>query len=405
MLRRLAAVITGAAVAGAIAASPAGAVSAPRQEVYAGRANAVALDLQVLSQKVTLGQTAAKLTSQLVASADGTAILSLLGSTTSSASVSGANASKSDGPRCNPTISLVVVLIKNACTVSTAAFANALGHASTRGTVDDVSVNLNSVLSSIPLGTTLKTVLQPIVNDLGAITGQKTTLDAVGNTVGGVLQDVLSTPTAHLVLGDATSDVVSTPSALTATAVARGGQLDILPAPAALNGAVQPLASVIIGSSKATATFDRLTGKVAKPTFDPALLTVKLAATPLTPATTIPVQVGTTTTITLPAGLGSIFIQVADGNTFTNPDGSVGAEANAVRLDVNLLGQPLLHLALAGAKAQVAGLAPSPAAPLVNTPVAAPALPRTGGTPWIPLAGGFVLVSFLVTRRVLHTAR
>jgi hypothetical protein len=404
----------GALVAGSLAAvfalSPVAHAATPvvqTPEVFQGAASATGLDLSLTGQTATIGAGLAQLTSQLLSSAAGTAIMSVLGSTQSSAKIAGAsNGSVTDGPRCNPVIPLVVLTIKNACTASASTMNHGLGHASTINSVEGIDLTLNSLLQSTPLGNQLASTLQGVINQLAAVVGQAAPqLSPVTDTVGNVLNNVLKTPTASLKLGQSISDVVTTADRVTSTGAANGGELDILPAPVALGGAVQPLVAVIIGSSKASAVYNRLTGK-ATPSVDPALVTVKLAATPLTPALTIPVTVGQTQTIALPAGLGSLSLTVAGGSTFTKPDGTVGATANAVKLGLTLLNQPLINLAIAGAQATVAG-APAVMAPpaQVAAPQSAPpALPHTGGTPWVPLAGGAVLIAFLVTRRVLAGA-
>jgi hypothetical protein len=377
-------------------------------ESFLGAASANGLDLTLDGQTVTIGAGLSKLTSQLLTSAAGTAIMSLLGTTKSNAQLSGGqDASVVDGPHCNPVIPLVVLQINNACTSSASTMTNGVGRATTLNSVDSIDLTLNSLLAAVPLGQQLTTTLQTVVNQLNL----PVQLNAVTDTVGKVLSDVLNTPTARLTIGNSISDVISQPGKIISTGVAKGGELDILPAPKALNGALAPLVSVVIGSSTATATYDRLTGK-ATSSVDPALVTVKIAATPLTPAIDIPVTIGQTQTIQLPAGLGSITLEVAGGTTTHNPDGSVSSVANAVKLAVTLLNQPLINLAVAGAQASVAGapavLAPPPATVTVSAPAALPpptSLPHTGGSPWIPMAGASVLVAFFIARRALATAR
>lgn len=397
-IRRLAAVAAVSSIVLAFtAASPAGAASAPgAPEVFQGTASATALDLALNGQTVTLGQGVANLSSQPLVSAAGNAILSVLGATKSDAKLVAPGA-LTDGPRCNPKIPLVIAEIDNACTTASVSLASGLGSALTHDTVDAVNLNLNSVLSSVPLNDVLTQTLQPVVNALGL----QTQLKPVTDTVGEVLQNVLKTQTASLTIGDSNSSVVSTNGAVVSSASANGVTLKVLPLGATLGNAIQPLATITVGKSLATASYDRQTGKAVS-SFDPALATIDVAATPLTPALHIPVTVGQTQTITLPAGLGSVFIQVADGSTFTRPDGTVGATANAVKLAVQLLNQPLINLAIAGAEATVAG---APAVPASLTPspakISPQILPHTGGYPWMPLAGGFVLVGFLVTRRMM----
>ena len=411
-IRRMSAAALAAGVTVALGASTAGAatVAVPgTPEVFLGSASASGLALDLVGQTLTVGAGQAKVTSQLLSSASGTAVMSVLGSTTSQAQLSGtANGAITDGPRCNPQISLQGVLVlNNACTTSSSTMSSGLGHALTHATVDGADLNVNTLLSSTPLGQvsqTLTQTLQTVVNQLPT----PVQLDPVKNTVGGVLNDVLKTQTAHLTIGDSLSEVTGTAGQIVSTASAKGGELDILPAPTALNGAIGPLASVIIGSSSATATYNRSTGKSVA-SFDPALITVKLGATPATPAVSIPVTVGQTQTIALPAGLGSLTLQVADGSTFHNPDGTVGAVANAVKVALQLLNQPVINLSIAGAQATVAGAPPVAAVPAPPTPagpIVQPSqpLPHTGGFPWMPLAGGGILAAFLVTRRLRITA-
>ncbi|HWW52417.1 MAG TPA: hypothetical protein VNY84_01515, partial [Acidimicrobiales bacterium] len=94
-------------------------------ELFQGAATANGLDLALNGQTATIGAGLAHLTSQLLSSADGTAIMSLLGATKSSATVSGSpNGSMSDGPHCSPVINLVVLAINNACTASASTMNN-----------------------------------------------------------------------------------------------------------------------------------------------------------------------------------------------------------------------------------------------------------------------------------------
>src|SRR5579864_2419409 len=186
----LAGVFTLAPSAHAVTAAPV--VQTP--ELFQGSSSAFGLDLALNGQTATIGTGLAQLTSQLLSSADGTAIMSLLGTTKSSAKVSGSpNGSSTDGPHCSPVINLVVLAINNACTASASTMSNGLGHATTVNSVDSIQLTLNSVLQAVPLGQQLTTTLQNIVNQLPSSVGP-VQLDPVKSTVGGVLSDVLKTP-------------------------------------------------------------------------------------------------------------------------------------------------------------------------------------------------------------------
>jgi LPXTG-motif cell wall-anchored protein len=226
---------------------------------------------------------------------------------------------------------------------------------------------------------------------------------------------VLKTKTLEVTLGRSTSDVVSTVNSITSTATADGADIKILPTPEILKQVggqlvpdLAPVVEIKVSSSKANAVYDRNTG-VATPSFDAALVTVNinptLAAAVGLPASTS-IKPGVTQTILAGTPLQSTII-VADGSTSKAADGTVSAVADGV--SVKLL-QGLnassataydggIVLALAHSEANVVGVPATKVAPQVV--VKPPTLPRTGGTPWIPLAGASLLGLALVARRLL----
>jgi hypothetical protein len=405
-IRRLAAAAAVSSIAIAFtAASPAGAASAPgTPEVFQGAASASALDLSLLGQAISIGHGQVTLNSSPLVSVKGIANLTPLGSTTSAVSLSKVGAA-ADGPKCDPSISVAGLSIANACTTASSTIGAAgdmVGQS--HATVDGIDLSLPTTLGTLQLGqigNQVQTVLQNTLTQVDQLLGQPVQQLTSSLPINQVVSDLLHTKTLTISVGDSNSQVVKNGASVTSTAAANGLTLKVLPAPTALNGALAPLATVTVGKASATATYDRATGKAVS-SFDPALVTVDVGPIPgLLTAQHISIPVGTTQTITLP-GLGSITLQVADGSTFTNPDGTVGAVANAVKVSVELLNQPLLNLAIAGAEATVAGARAVPAA-LTPSPakITPQVLPHTGGYPWMPLAGGFVLVGFLVTRRMM----
>jgi LPXTG-motif cell wall-anchored protein len=97
-------------------------------------------------------------------------------------------------------------------------------------------------------------------------------------------------------------------------------------------------------------------------------------------------------------------INVAGGTATTNPDGSATATSDGVSVQA-LKGLPGggITLQLAHAEAAVNGTkavaTPAPT-PVAVTPRGE--LPRTGGTPWLPIAGAVLLGIAVIARRSLR---
>ncbi|MFP5328506.1 MAG: hypothetical protein ACLGHT_13600, partial [Acidimicrobiia bacterium] len=198
--------------------------------------------------------------------------------------------------------------------------------------------------------------------------------------------------------------------------------------------------SIIIGSAKATATYDRLTGKTKDVSFDPAIVTIRVN-TPTTRAvgeltqlvgvdpSEIKITPGTLVE-TLPKTAlvgpcsdhaqaicileGTPFesrVILAGGRTVTNEDGSVGAEADAVRIQlVKNIAQltPTLDVLAGGIDLSLAhaeaGIAGAPAQVTPPTPELTRELPRTGGFPVLPAAAVGLFGLAVVSRRILAKA-
>jgi hypothetical protein len=181
--------------------------------------------------------------------------------------------------------------------------------------------------------------------------------------------------------------------------------------------------------------YDRVAG-TSKPSFDPAIVTIRVN-TPTTDAlsgkvlnidlreikitpdlSVLPTTVAAAV-VTKCADAPNEFcvlagtpletrIAVASGRTITNADGSVGAVADAVKVHaLKNIGATVaqlnggLLLELAHAEAGVGGR------PAELVTVAVPdlprELPRTGGTPWMPMIGVVGLALAVLTRRVVRS--
>jgi hypothetical protein len=390
-IRRLATIGISALVASAFVAGPA---HADTVETFLGNATGTALDLNVLGNKTTFGYSSADAASSLAAKAQGAGQL-LNDATTTQAQVSAAGATQSAPQKCaTPALPAQVSSVLDvgvACSDSQASDANGLPTASSEGSVAAISLSANTVLSKVPvpIGDILDQALQPLTS---------TPLDPVKTTVVDLVNSVLKTQTLSVSVGKSTSTVATAAGTVTSTAVANGADVKILPLPTGTSLSGQPVAEIIVGNAKATAVYDRSTGK-STATPDPALVTVKLAPLAGIGGQTISVAPGQTQTILTGTPLEST-IAVAAGSTVKNADGTVGAIADGVSLDLlkGISGGVSLKLAHA-----VAGVGGSPAVhtqAAVETPLAAPQLPRTGGPGWLPAAGAAVIIAAYLTRRV-----
>lgn len=417
-VRRIAGLaVTGVLVAGIAGASaPASAIdTAPvvdKPEVYLGQSAGTALRVTALGNPLTFGVSNAKIDSTLKAAADGAGSLSALAKNTSAVTEIG-KADPASGERCTtpalPTQLASTLKVGLACTRSSTALVDGVPKATSLGYVTGIDASAANALTALPVNLDLQPVRTALEGVLGTIPN-----DAVADTVGQLLDSVIDTQTLAVKLGPSTSDVSGTAAGIVSTSTAEAGRIDILPT-GALDGG--PLASIIIGTAKATATYDRA-GGVATPTIDPALVTVKIAATPLTPAIEQTIKPGVTSCFldTEIPGLGAPLkscITVASGTTETTTDANgnkiAKAVADGVKLELltGLQGGVVLELAHAEA---LAGGAPAIVAPPVETPraIAPPTpteLPRTGGIPFLPMAGSGLLALAAVVRRMVGRVR
>jgi hypothetical protein len=495
-IRRLAAVVGAAALAGSLVGGPARADS---PEVFQGSAAGTALDLSILGKQVTLGASAAKADSTGKAEAKGAGILSStdktvddtlgLKSTQKVASASGTAITTDDKAKsCGKGIDLLeAVSLGLACSAAKATSGPAPS-ATGEGSVVEAGVDASAVIDSII--ETVETVTAVPVD-------VKEELNAIGGTVAGLLdpvceatQDtntvvcdaqttikdlvtsVLKTKTLEVGVGTTTSSVDTTASSVTSKAAASGAVVKLLPLPQ-VNGlpSTEPVATITVGEATASASYDRAAG-TATGKADPAIVRIKfntvltksladqLGDLPvlgrlddivLNPNDLLDVQAlldeeldgGVPTLIESCEGGRAICIlkgtplesriYLATSKVTTNPDGSVVATADAVRMELatgvkfdelldtvngaaaaaNLdLKGPGVRLALAGVEAGVGGR-PAQVTPPNDTPTLTPEqsrtlppaeLPRTGGTPLIPLIGATALALAVIGRRVAAKA-
>ncbi|MEO7836510.1 MAG: LPXTG cell wall anchor domain-containing protein, partial [Acidimicrobiales bacterium] len=271
------------------------------------------------------------------------------------------------------------------------------------GRVAGITLDVENVLGLLGLSDTITglttSTLGTVQSVVGGVPVAGGILAPVVGTVSTTVADLLNTRTLEVTAGKSTSSVITDGGKVTSLATATGAEIKILPVRLPVAGVdVGPLATITVSSASAKAVYDRATG-TSTPSFDPSLVTIKLGGTELLPGgTEIKVPINASQTILAGTPLESDII-VAAGRNVTNPDGTVGAIADGVKLHLLKGVSNGIIIELAHAEAGVGGT-PAAVAPIVPNVE----LPRTGGTPWIPLAGVSILGLAVLVRRLLVRA-
>jgi LPXTG-motif cell wall-anchored protein len=426
-VQRLGAIAVAAVVAGGVLALPAAAQQTKpvetRPESFIATAAARGLDLNVFGTHVTIGQSSAIVNSEPSAKASGAGV-ALASGTVSNSEVHGANQSASPPKACVLNLPVANLLTVNlACGESRVDTNGGAPSAFGSGSVAAVDLGgipllqpvidlLQSLLNAIlpvldqtvgtvvnALGPTLGSVLTPLAGNLGL--GSNSTVAPVSGLVTSLLDGIKkATGLLTVKLGDSTAQAVTAANLVTATANAAGAQIDLLPGLAA-GGA--PLLSIIVGSAKSTSTFDRGTAK-STPSFDAAVARVRLGL-PLLGSTITEIPIAFNTPITLLAGTPlESTISLGAGRTVTDPDtGAVASYADGVSVQLLKGVSGGIGLELAHAETGAGGKTRLVSQQEIVQPV--PSLAKTGNDPWLPLAGGGMLLGALVIRRRLVAAR
>jgi len=393
-------------VAGLFASTPA---SADNAEGFAGSAAARALNLDVLGVKLTAGATNALANSSPKAFANGSGI-SLIASSASTADASTAGQNVSPPKACGLDLPIAGLLhVALACSESAASTLDGNPIAASTANIAAIDVGLlnlvlqllqpvldvlvpalDNVIASVtaPLQPLLGPLLDPLLGSLGL------NLASPVSSLVDALKNVTNLATIHV--GDTASSVTTEAGKVTALATAKGGEVDVLPG-LTVTGA--PLLSIVLGSASATSTFDRTTGQSAA-AFDPSLLTVELLGT------SVPVGLGAPLTL-LPGTILESTISIGAGRKIQNPDGTVGAVADGVSLQLLKGVAGGITLELAHAESAVGGAKALITTQSVNPPaeVKAAELARTGAeAPWLPMGILLILAAF-VTRRASRARR
>ena len=448
--------VGGMAVAGllltAVVGGPASAQATNSPETFVGTASAKALGLTVAGQGLTAGASSVSADSTVKAVAQGTGFLSPLASQQTEKLEQVGDGVKSVAETCDlssgalPAPVSTLLDLGAACSSALAQVEGGLPKAVSTGKVAGLDVNLSVLTEAagIDVGT-LAPILDPVLGGVGTLEtaleenlGQQIDLT---DTLDQVVTALVETKTLEIDLGPSLSQTIADGSKVTSSANAQAGSIKLFPLGAALETVagveMKPIVEIVIGSSSATSTYDRVTGKSAA-AFDPAIVTIRVN-TPLTDnlgqvtgfdlsevaiapnlsAEQLPAQL---------APLGAVVkacsdaanefcilegtpletrIAVASGRTIQNADGSVGAVADAVKIHAlknigevapQLEGGILLELAHAQA-----GIGGAPAVS-ISVPDLPRELPRTGGPALPLLAVGGIAVA-LGARRAVRASR
>ena len=423
-IRSLAPLAVAVALGGALIATPAQAAQTVtvKPETFAGGAAARALDLSILGNKLTLGDTVANIVKGVgdtgnatyLAKAVGSGQLALLGSKSASSTLT-SNGSANAPAECAFNLPVAdIVKVATACGSSSAAINDGVMTAVATGTVGDVDLSVNALLKTLGLDGTVEGVgvqVGGLVNTLLGVTQQlglpADTLPNVGDLLSDVLSSIANTKTLSVKIGDAVSKTESTANTVTASAHSAAVDIKILPTPT-IGGVLQstPLVQILIGEANAKATYDRLTGKpLGDPTFDPAIVRVKgLVPTLLLgadPEDGIAVTLGQDLVLLAGTPLES---RIVLGAGKIVDDGVFGKKAVADGVAVELLKGISGGIVLNLAHAEAGAISNLPKTQVLDTPSidisrGAPALPRTGAETALPLALAGAAIAVVAVRR------
>ena len=432
---------------------------------YTGSATGYALKLALGPQNLTAGSSEAKAVSDGTGSATGAGVISVPVSPVQAATLAtvtnppgGTVAEKCGDDQLNAVETAVqnIVKIGLGCG-SAAATGSGLATTSTAtGKVAELNVNVSPITQAIPITPQLTGAVETITTTVGGVCAAlpasplplPTVCQNTSNTIDALVESIVATSLLNGQSGTSTSGVAVSGNTVTTESTASGAIIRVVPTPT-LDGIALPeaLLTITVARANAKVVCDLGSG-TATPSFDPAIVRVKLGAPlagilPVTvadpiPANTLPAAVsaiiggtidpkiqyqngeltitpGSTVTL-LPGTPAETEIVVGNGTAKVNPDGSATASADGVKVHaLKNIGTAIAPLAggllvnLAHAETSGACVAATVATPTTTTtvPELQRELPRTGGpdTPWLPVAGVAGLALAVISRRAVLRTR
>lgn len=444
--------VGGLAVAGilltAVASGPA---SADTPASYTGSASGHALKLAVGPQNITAGASSATAASDGTGEATGAGVLSPAQASTIATIKNppgGTVAEKCGDDALNAVETALKDILKLGlgCGAASATGSGSTTTSSSTGKVAQLNLNVAPITSAIPVTPQLvsgvgqiTTTVETICKSLPSALPLPAVCNNLSNTVDTLVQSITATSLLNGELGTSSSGVTVNGTSVVSESTASGAVIKLVPTPT-LDGVALPeaLATITVVRANAKVVCDLDSGN-ATPSFDPAIVRVKLGA-PLKgvipidvpdpiPAINLPANpvisgvsdpkvqyvngeltITPGATVTILAGTpAETEIVVGNGSSKVNPDRSATASADGVKIHAlknigtavaPLTGGVLLSLAHAEAAGACVAATVTPPTPTVETPRE---LPRTGGTPWLPIAGVTALAVAVVTRRAVRS--
>jgi LPXTG-motif cell wall-anchored protein len=439
----------------------AGAQTAGTPASYTGSAVGYALKLALGGQNLTAGSSEAKAVSNGTGAATGAGMISVPASPVQASTLAtitnppgGAVPEKCGDDQLNAVETALQNILKLGlgCGSAEASGADLATKATATGKVAELNLNVSPIAQAIPVTPQLVGGVEQITTTVAGVCSSlpasplplPTVCQNTSNTIDALVESIVATSLLNGQAGTSTSGISVSGSNVTTESTASGAVIKIVPTPT-LDAVALPEALITITVSRANAkVVCDLNSGTATPTFDPAIVRVKLGAPlagvlPITladpiPANTLPanpiitgisdpkiqyqngeltVTPGSSVTL-LPGTPAETEIVVGNGTASVNADGSATATADGVKIHAlknigtavaPLAGGLLVNLTHAEtAGACVAGTVVT-APPIV--PDVTRELPRTGGSdvPWLPAAGIAGLALAVFTRRAVLRTR
>lgn len=418
ILRRITALtIASIVLGGYLAAVPAGADTTEKvvtkPEAFVASASALGLDINLFGNHLTVGASTAGIDSTPNAQAQGAGVAIIAG-TVAKAQALGADKAQNPPSACVVNLPLLGLLTAAlACGQAAAATTNGLPQATASGSVAEIDLGgslLTPLLDAVGqlLGNTIGAVVTPLTNLLGGLLNPL--LGSLNLNLQSTVQQLLDglkrvTGLLTIKAGDSTAQATTSASKVNAQSKGQGAEIQLLPGLSAVGA---PLATITVGDAHASVDVTRAApnednnqvAAVATPSFDAALVRVKLGIPLLGNITDIPIGLGSPLTLLAGTPLEST-ISIGAGSTGDKPDGGKFAVADGVSIDLlkGLNGGIGIHLA--HAEASGGGASAAVLVRQISNPVPQPELPRTGGeAAWIPMMGGALLLAAMATRRM-----
>lgn len=382
--------------------------SAGSPEVFAAGALAQGFHLTVGGMAVAFGRAESAVESAPSAKARGVGQLTFDSGTPENAAEATADGQADDKPEtCAAPVlpaEMTGIGAEVVCSSASAKVDGGFPSATSSGRVSEITLAANNILTQLPVTEPVRTALDQV---LGALP------PGVGMPVVDLIEDVIENETLSLTVGPTTSSASADADEVRATAGSQGAVIELFPT-GALDGG--PLVRIVVGDGSATATYDRA-GGAAMGEFAGRVVTVTLAAelqaTLRLPEREIVLSAVDTTCLPLPDPLTSC-ITIGGGEVTEDEEGVVTAFAAGVSLDLLKGLQGGIQIELAAAEATAGGTPEVEAAEVLAVVeettttlplIPAGELPRTGGTPLLPIAGGVLLATAAVLGAVALAGR